>query len=59
MVILMGAFLLAVLVVGAAALSGHPLYLIAVALVVGCAILAATRGADAPRLVWFRRDGRR
>jgi divalent metal cation (Fe/Co/Zn/Cd) transporter len=36
----MGTFLVALLVVGTAALSGHPLYLIAAALVVGCAILA-------------------
>lgn len=59
MVILVGAFLLAVLVVGAAALSGHPLYLIALALVVGCAILVATRRPDGARLAWPRRGGRR
>jgi hypothetical protein len=58
MVILVGAFLLTVLVVGAAALSGHPLYLIALALVVGYAILVATRRADGPRLAWPRRGGR-
>jgi hypothetical protein len=59
MVILVGAFLLTVLVVGAAALSGHPLYLIALALVVGCALLVATRRADGPRPAWPRRGGRR
>jgi hypothetical protein len=40
MVTLVGAFLVALLVVGTAALSGYPLYLIAAALVVGCTILA-------------------
>jgi hypothetical protein len=59
MVILVGAFLLTVLVVGAAALSGHPLYLIALALVVSCAILVATRRPDGPRLARPRRGGRR
>jgi hypothetical protein len=53
---LVGAFLLALLVVGAAALSGHPLTLIAIALVVGGAILgvmwrlralSASRSTDA------------
>jgi hypothetical protein len=59
MVILVGAFLLTVLVVGTAALSGHPLYLIALALVVGCAILVATRRVDGSRLAWTRRGDRR
>ncbi len=59
MVILVGAFALTVLVVGAAALSGHPLYLIALALVVGCAILVASHRADGPRLARPRRGDRR
>jgi hypothetical protein len=59
MVIIVGAFLLTVLVVGAAALSGHPLYLIASALVVGCAILVTTRRADGARPAWPRRGDRR
>jgi hypothetical protein len=58
MVILVGAFLVAILVVGTAALSGHPLYLIVVALLVGCAILAITRRGGA-RLAWPRRGDRR
>ncbi|GII24512.1 hypothetical protein [Planosporangium mesophilum] len=40
MATLVGAFLVALLVVGTAALSGHPLPLIAAALVVGCVIIA-------------------
>jgi hypothetical protein len=59
MVILVGAFLLTVLVVGAAALSGHPLYLIVLALVVGCAILVTTRRADGARLARPRHGDRR
>jgi divalent metal cation (Fe/Co/Zn/Cd) transporter len=40
MAALVGAFLVALLIVGTAALSGYPLLLIAAALAVGCAILA-------------------
>jgi hypothetical protein len=46
MATLVGAFLLTLLVVGAAALSGHPLPLIAVALVVGAVVLIGTRRTD-------------
>jgi hypothetical protein len=59
MVILVGAFLLTLLIVGTAALSGHPLYLIVVGLLVGCAVLVATRRGDGLRLAWPRRGGRR
>jgi hypothetical protein len=55
MTMLIGAMLLAVLVLGTAALSGHPLYLIAVALVVGIAILAATRRSAGQRHAARRR----
>jgi uncharacterized membrane protein YeaQ/YmgE (transglycosylase-associated protein family) len=48
MVLLMGAFLATVLLVGTAALSGHPLSLILVAALVGAAILLLTRG---PRVI--------
>jgi hypothetical protein len=58
MVILVGAFLVTILVVGTAALSGHPLYLIVVALLVGCAILVTTRRGGA-RLAWPWRGGKR
>jgi hypothetical protein len=55
MTMLIGAMLLAVLVLGTAALSGHPLYLIAVALAVGAVILAATRRPAGRRLTVRRR----
>jgi hypothetical protein len=59
MVILVGAFLVAVLVVGAAALSGYPLYLIVAALVVGCAVLALTRRSTGSRVTDRSRGERR
>jgi divalent metal cation (Fe/Co/Zn/Cd) transporter len=57
MVTLVGAFLVALLVVGAAAFSGYPLYSMAAALVVGCAILAVmwrVRTVSAARTVGRR-----
>ncbi|MGC9668750.1 hypothetical protein ACNTMW_19605 [Planosporangium sp. 12N6] len=57
MVALVGALMVGLLVVGTAALSGHPLPMIVVALVVGCVIvaimwrvrtLAESRSVDAP-----------
>jgi hypothetical protein len=39
---LMGAVLMTVIVVGTAALSGHPLYMIAIGLAIGGAVFALT-----------------
>ena len=49
MALLIGTMLLSVLVVGTAALSGHPLYLITLALLVAAAILGLTRARRTPR----------
>jgi hypothetical protein len=48
MVALVATILLTILFVGTAALSGHPLYLIAIALVVGCAIPVISRRVVRP-----------
>jgi hypothetical protein len=55
MIILMGTILLGILIVGTAALSSHPLYLIAAAAVLACVILVVARQASGERLVLKRR----
>jgi hypothetical protein len=56
--LLLGALAASILVIGAAAFTGHPLYLIIVGLVAGAAVLVATRRANGLRPVfrWARRS---